>query len=568
MATEKKTINIHSIGVRIILLVLVCVLLFMLLNLAYIIPKSKEAVKEATEKNMRDIATLSGMLVSNMIDQNGAENVTYEMVKADLDGKGIEGMPSSYIYVTDQTGKFIYHKDEAKVGEQVFNDDVNNLIKQIQAGSYVASGMFHYKNETGIQKYTAYQVVEPEGWVVVISVDEVEVLASINQLRNISMILSIVMAVIIILIGALTSNRITKPIRVLTNTIKRTGDLDFSSNEALVRIEKNKDETGVMARAVGDMEQSLRDMVGRISVTSSELEEHAQKLSDITFKIDSANADNSATSEELAASMEETSASTDLISDNTKTIKEKADSIAENAQNRANMAKDIRNKAATIHEETVTASEKTQRMYEEIDAQGKVALEKSKAVEKVNALAAAIQDIASQTNLLALNASIEAARAGEAGRGFAVVATEIGALAEQSSNTVADIMNIVAEVQSAVNEMSACLQRTLGYISSDVSEDYKKFLDMSDQYEADATGFYDGMSEIYDMIGELQESTTEISNSIEAISKTVGEAADAVTTVAEKTTDVAMLSTGVVDVVSQTKDNSTELRDIKDSFTL
>jgi methyl-accepting chemotaxis protein len=189
-------------------------------------------------------------------------------------------------------------------------------------------------------------------------------------------------------------------------------------------------------------------------------------------------------------------------------------------------------------------------------------------VEKVNQLAAAIQDIASQTNLLALNASIEAARAGEAGRGFAVVATEIGALAEQSSNTVADIMNIVAEVQSAVNEMSACLQRTLDYLSSDVAADYSKFLDISDQYQEDANGFAEGMSEIYNMIGELQESTTEISSSIEAISKTVGEAADAVTTVAEKTTDVAMLSTGVVDVVSQTKDNSTELKDIKDSFIL
>ena len=572
MATEEKkkkeSLGIHSISFRIIAVVLICILVFTLLNVLYIIPKSKEAVQASTEKNMQDIATFSALLVQNEIDEYGVDGVTPEIVAGDIAGKGLSGIPSSFVYVVDETGTFLYHKNPDKIGTQVINANVQELLKQIPTGSYQATGTFHYTDENGIKKYTSYQVVDSVGWVCVIAANETEVMASINKVRNTSINFSVIIAVILVLLGVFASKQITKPIQVLTNSIKRTGDLDFSSNDELVHLEQNKDETGVMARAVEDMEQSLRDMVGRISVTSSELEEHASKLSEITYKIDSANADNSATSEELAASMQETSASTDLISDNTKTIKENADSIAENAQNRANVAKEIRVKAQKIHEETVQASEKTQHMYEEIDEQGKVALEKSKAVEKVNQLAAAIQDIASQTNLLALNASIEAARAGEAGRGFAVVATEIGALAEQSSNTVADIMNIVAEVQSAVNEMSTCLQRTLDYLSSDVAADYSKFLDISDQYQEDANGFAEGMSEIYNMIGELQESTTEISSSIEAISKTVGEAADAVTTVAEKTTDVAMLSTGVVDVVSQTKDNSTELKDIKDSFIL
>ena len=38
--------------------------------------------------------------------------------------------------------------------------------------------------------------------------------------------------------------------------------------------------------------------------------------------------------------------------------------------------------------------------------------------------------------------------------------------------------------------------------------------------------------------------------------------------VAEKATDVAMLSDGVVKVVGETEENSNELRDIKDSFTI
>jgi methyl-accepting chemotaxis protein len=380
--------------------------------------------------------------------------------------------------------------------------------------------------------------------------------------------LSTVLGLVLLGFSIIAAAGITKPIRILTGVIKQVGDLNFTMSGDLEKMEKNKDETGIMAVAIGEMEQSLRDIVGRISDTSSNLEEHAETLSDITFKIDSANADNSATSQELAASMEETSASTDLISDNTATIKNKADSIADSALNSSDMAKEISEKAAGIRQDTIASSEKTQKIYEEIDAQGKEALEKSKAVEKVNTLAGAIQNIASQTNLLALNASIEAARAGDAGKGFAVVATEIGSLATQSSETVKDIMEIVAEVQDAVNEMSTCLQRTLDYVSTDVAADYDKFLDMSQQYEQDAQGFADALGSIYDQIGELQESTTEISTSIADISKTVGEAAQAVTTVAEKTTDVAQLSEGVVSVVAETKDNSNELKEIRNSFTI
>ena len=565
---KKKSINIYSIYAKIIMLIVGCVLLFFLLNIIYIIPQSRSAVQKVTENNMQDIATLSSQLVDNLVDEYGEENTDYSVLKPVLDGKGLNGIDSSYVYVVDGEGTFLYHKKEEKIGTTVYNDDVTAILKAIPTGNYEENGVFHYVDENGVTKYGSYQVISSTKWVTVIVANESEIMAEINQVRNASIMLSTVLGLILLGFSVLAGAGITRPIRRLTGIIKQVGDLDFSMSGDLDKLEKNKDETGIMAVAIGEMEQNLRDLVGRISSTSDNLAEHAETLSDITFKIDSANADNSATSQQLAASMEETSASTDLISNNTNTIKNKADSIAESALNSADMAKEISEKAAGIHRDTVTASQKTHEIYDEIDAQGKEALEKSKAVEKVNTLAGAIQNIASQTNLLALNASIEAARAGDAGKGFAVVATEIGSLATQSSETVKDIMEIVAEVQDAVNEMSTCLQRTLDYVSTDVSADYDKFLDMSKQYQDDAKGFSDALGAIYDQIGELQMSTSEISTSIADISKTVGEAAQAVTTVAEKTTDVAQLSEGVVNVVAETKENSNELKEIRNSFTI
>ncbi len=78
-------------------------------------------------------------------------------------------------------------------------------------------------------------------------------------------------------------------------------------------------------------------------------------------------------------------------------------------------------------------------------------LKLQESMDKVNEFLEGITQIAEQTNMLALNAAIEAARAGESGKGFAVVADEVRRLAEQSTQTVGLIHQVITRIKDEAN---------------------------------------------------------------------------------------------------------------------
>ena len=140
--------------------------------------------------------------------------------------------------------------------------------------------------------------------------------------------------------------------------------------------------------------------------------------------------------------------------------------------------------------------------------------------------------------MLALNASIEAARAGEAGRGFAVVATEIGSLANQTSETVGSINAIVADVNHAVSTLSESLRDTVEFLDKIVLKDYEQFAEVGKHYYSDSERYSSGMNTIEESVIKLTDTITEIANALDGINSTVNESTIGVTDIADKTTNV------------------------------
>ena len=207
-------------------------------------------------------------------------------------------------------------------------------------------------------------------------------------------------------------------------------------------------------------------------------------------------------------------------------------------------------------------------MFREVSRRTEDAIEKAKAVEKIQYLTNAIMEIATQTSLLALNASIEAARAGETGRGFSVVAGEIGKLAEQSADTVSNITEIVQEVDGATRNMSECLRTMLEFMQNKVLKDYSQFIETSIQYNADADTFRKNMTDIHGSVKDLAEALKMITISIEGINTTIGEAAKGVTDIAQKTSDVVGLTGETLQQANESAECASELKEILGRFSL
>ncbi|WP_028235397.1 methyl-accepting chemotaxis protein [Pseudobutyrivibrio sp. MD2005] len=146
----------------------------------------------------------------------------------------------------------------------------------------------------------------------------------------------------------------------------------------------------------------------------------------------------------------------------------------------------------------------------------------SNAVEEIGTTLELIQGISSSISLLALNASIEAARAGEAGKGFAVVATEVGKLAESTSNSLNDVGAVIDRVQMNVKE-----------ITTQVENNASKLDEQSEQFKK----VFSDVREMSVMLNESVEAVTEMDKAIKRQSQIIKQTVDINQNIAESIRD-------------------------------
>ena len=515
-----------------------------------------------------------GVPQASHFDMNTLSGVMFTNVKISLFSDALSQIhvfgnrESSYAYLLDSNGVYIYSPDEAVIGTTANTPIITDLLAQMNSGTIPEATVVY--DETSKQ-YIAYNVSGMNQWILCIAVSRDLVLGSIDKMQQSTITTSLVSCLVIIVIfailGFIFASTITTPIKIVTRVVGKTANLDISHDETYQHLLKHKDETGEMSRAVQKMRKSFSHMMKDLSATSVSISDSADKLRNIAMTVNDNANNNSATAQELSATMEETATNTASISREIKDIEQSTSAINQKAAEGVSHSVEILKRAEKLKSDTITASEKTKEIYQSVKSESEVAIENSRAVSKINELAKNIQEIANQTSLLSLNASIEAARAGEQGRGFAVVADEIGKLAEQSSQTVSGITEIVAEVISSVEKMETSLSSTLDFLDQTVLADYNNFLHVSEQYSNDAEFVNHAMTDIDNSINELNRTMLIIAESINQINLSISETSSGVDNVVDNNTNIVALTTDTYNMVEQTITYANTLSEIVDSFT-
>ena len=507
-----------------------------------------------------DNETLSGVLFTN---------IKVSLLSDALTGISVYGSDSSYAYLLDSNGVYIYHPNEDLIGTKADNALINGLTEQIASGAAPGSSL---TTDDSTGQYIAYRVSDLNNWILCIAVDQSVLLDPIVEMRTRAVTISVTICLITIavftVLGFIFAGTITTPIKVVTKVIRKTADLDISQDDSYHPLLRHKDETGEMSRAVQKMRHSFNRMMKDISFTSESISESADKLHRIATTVnDNANS-NSATAQQLSATMEQTAQNTESISGEIREIGHNTEDITDKAQEGVELSNEILHRAEQLKADTQAAAERTRQMYESVKASSETAIEHSRTVSKINELAKNIMDIANQTSLLSLNASIEAARAGEQGRGFAVVADEIGKLAEQSSQTVSGITQIVTEVNASVEQMETSLNAALEFLDKTVLADYGNFMNVSERYSDDAQFVHDTMTNIDGSISELNRTIIKITDDLGQINSSISETSVGVDNVVGNNANIVSLAADTYNMVNQTIEYANSLKEIVNNFTL
>jgi methyl-accepting chemotaxis protein len=399
-----------------------------------------------------------------------------------------------YFYIVNNRKLFISHILKEAILNEKFSKESDSIVTS------TVNGVKHFVYTfRGVKKH--YFQTEPisiknmaEKWYIGYAIPEKTILATAHRALINSILLFIALFIVLgFCISFFFNSFILKPINLISHSLEKIFSDNINLTDTL-NIRK-KDEFGQLASYYNKFIKTLAEVINSVKTLVNTV---------------------SSSSTEVATSMEETSRT---VEEQTGQLAEIASSVEEITAS-GNAAREIvesaKNKTVEARNKTYRGSEIINNVISLINKVGDNSSSLAETIHrltasttKISSIVDVINEIADQTNLLALNAAIEAARAGEMGRGFAVVAEEVRKLAERTTSSTKEILDIITGVGREVEYVDKQMNETENSVNESkqsASEANKIFKEIVSIVE-----------EVYESSNQIEETVTE---QINALAKT------------------------------------------------
>ncbi len=392
-----------------------------------------------------------------------AATITLETLSQEI--ASVKWGEKGYAYILDSQGLITAHPVQEVIGKingAVESDKVskeNALAMQdaLRGNSGRAEYFFN-----GRHQFNCYASAPITGWAVAVTAPREQFLAPVRALRNVILMASLVLALIIVGISFFFARSIAKPVGAVTAILGKRGNLDLRADPGDAWLLKVKlKEVAGMVQGLAKMETALKETIVSIAGVAETLGRNAEDFSAVAEETNASVEEARSGAETVGNSMEniaaigqELNASVEEVASGATTVATRSSEVAEEVES-----------ARQAGEAGMEAVQKTVKDMKEqilrVEESAKATVELGEKAAQIQKIVVTITGIADQTNLLALNAAIEAARAGEAGRGFAVVAEEVRKLAEESNNAAGGIADLAASIASDLLSVKQGAERNM-----------------------------------------------------------------------------------------------------------
>ena len=350
--------------------------------------------------------------------------------------------------------------------------------------------------------------------------------------------------VIMVLIDAILSNRVSKSFKLMATGCDAIAQGDFSKKYP----DFFTKEASLLANGFNTFSERLSGIIESMKQSKVSLEQAGQSLKDgtndtqdaISQVLENIGGMNSNLTDQ-AQGVDQTANSMNSVIESIRSLERLVESQTLSAHSASNAVGQMINSISEVNESVDKMAGSFAEIANDAESGAKTQNELKTKIGEIETQSlllseanTVIANIAEQTNLLAMNAAIEAAHAGEAGKGFAVVADEIRKLSETSTAQSKTIGNQLGLIRSNIETVVEATQRgAQGY--DHLAEEIRETDTLVQQIKAAMSEQQTGSAQITDSLRVMNESAQQVQQASQKMSLDSRAIMDEVSNLQDKT---------------------------------